>query len=128
MNITADQIQQTCSSTQLIEHEIKTILKTMQSEIIEAGKNGSTSVVVSVPTNFNIVNMSNQTAQTIVYHRLIEDLEENGFNVKLAMEDSYVTYCIRWDIQKDDKDLKNMRNIIASHLVSVKQEKKDSGD
>lgn len=125
MNITAEQVQKTCSGTQIIEQQIRTMLKTMQSEIIEASKNGSTSVVVSVPTNFSIVNMSNQTAQTIIYHRLIENLEENGFNVKISMDDSAVTYCIRWDIQKDHKDLKDMRNVIAAHMVAAsKKEKK----
>ena len=123
MDIYAERIQQTCSGTQIIETEIKTILKTMKSEVIEASKNGSTNVIVSVPTNFNIINMSNQTAQTIIYHRLITELEDKGFNVKISLNDAAVTYCIRWDIQKDDKDLKNMRDTIASHVVSDKKSK-----
>lgn len=117
MNITADQVQKTCTGSQLIDMEIKSILKTFQSEIIEASKNGYTSVVVAVPTNFSIVNMNNKTAQTIVYHRLIEECEEKGFNVKLSMDQSAVTYCIRWDIKQNSGDLKEMRNIIASHIV-----------
>lgn len=125
MNITADQVQRSCSGTQIIEQEIRTLLKTMQSEIIEESKNGSTSVVVSVPTNFSIVNMSNQTAQTIIYHRLIEEIEEKGFNVKISMDDSAVTYCIRWDIKKDHKDLKNMRNVIAAHIVKTSKKEKN---
>lgn len=117
MNITADQVQKSCTGTQLIELEIKTIMKTFQSEIMEAGKNGHTSVVVAVPTNFNIVNMNNKTAQTIVYHRLIEECEERGFNVKISMDQSAVTYCIRWDIKMDSGDLNEMRNVIASHIA-----------
>jgi hypothetical protein len=121
MNITAVQIQKSCSGTQLIEQEIRSILKTFQSEIVEAGKNGSTSVIVEVPTNFNITGMSNRTAQTIIYNRLIENVEENGFNVRVSMTESGVTYCIRWDIQKNDSDLADMRNVIASHMARTKR-------
>jgi hypothetical protein len=128
MNITADQVQQSCTGTQLIELEIKTILKTFQSEIVEAGKNGYTSVVVAVPTNFSIVNMNNKTAQTIVYHRLIEECEEQGFNVKISMDQSAVTYCIRWDIKRNSGDLKEMRNIIASHIAKSTLSGKGSND
>jgi hypothetical protein len=122
MNITANIIQKSCTGSQIIEKEINTILKTFQSEIMEASKNGYTSVVVSAPTNFNVISMSNQTAQTIIYHRLIEECEKKGFNVKLSMDTGAVTYCIRWDIKQDDKDLKAMRNIIASHIVKTVQE------
>jgi hypothetical protein len=118
MNITADQVQKSCTGTQLIEQEIKIILKTFVSEITEASKGGYTSVVVLVPTNFNIVGMTNQTAQTLIYHRLIDECEEKGFNVKLSMDTGGVTYCIRWDIKQNDRDLKEMRNVIASHVVS----------
>jgi hypothetical protein len=117
MNISATQIQNTCTGTLVLETQVTTILKTFQSAIIDAAKNGSTSVVVEVPTNFNIVSMSNKTAQTIIYHRLIEVLEKKGFNVKLGMDDASVTYCIRWDIKTDSRDLVNMRNAIASHVI-----------
>lgn len=125
MNITAEQIHRVCTGTQILDQQIKTILKTMQSEILEASKNGHTNVIVSVPTNFNIVGITNQTAQTIIYHRLIEELEENGFNVKISMDNSAVTYCVRWDIKQDSGDLQEMRNIIALHVVN-KKEKKES--
>jgi hypothetical protein len=126
MNITADQVQRSCTGTQLIELEIKTILKTFVSEIIEASKNGYTSVIIAVPTNFNIVGMTNQTAQTIIYNRLIDECEEKGFNVRLSMNSSAVTYCIRWDIKQKTGDLKQMRDKIASHIINKKKKKDDS--
>lgn len=120
MNITAESIQRSCTGTQLIATEIKTILKAFQSEITEAGKNGYTHITVPVPTNFDIPGMNNQTAQTIIYHGLIEECENRGFNVKMSMDPSGVTYCIRWDIKRDGNDLKNMRNFIAAHIVPQK--------
>ena len=117
MNITAEKIQQSCAGSRVIEQQMKSILKTFQSEIIEAGKDGSTRVIVAVPTNFDVVNMNNKSAQTIVYHRLIKELENRGFYVQIHMDESTVTYCIRWDIQNNNEDMDAMRNVIASHMV-----------
>jgi hypothetical protein len=117
MNITAKRVQQYSSSSYIIETTVKTILQTFQAEIIEASKNGGTSVRVPVPTNFNVANMSNKTAQTIIYHKLIEELKKNDFEVNIIMKESQVTYCIKWDIDtSDDNDLSSMRKYIASHI------------
>jgi uncharacterized membrane-anchored protein len=126
MNIRADQVQKLCVGAQFIEQEINTIFKTFQSEILEASKNGCTRVVIGVPTNFNIVGMTNQTAQTIIYHRLIKECEDSGFSVKLSMDSSAVTYCIQWNINKNSKDLTYMRDVIATHIVVKKEDIKDA--
>ena len=115
--VAAGDVRESCSGTQHIDSNIRVILRAFHSEIIEAGKNGATSVIVSVPTNFSIVNMNNKTAQTIIYHRLIEVLEKKGFNVRISLDDAVVTYCIRWDIKSDVKDLQHMREVIAAHVV-----------
>ena len=126
MNITAEHVQKTCASSQIIEGEIKTILKTFQSEILEASKNGATNVIVAVPTNFNIANMSNKMAQTIIYHRLIGELEEKGFVISIALDDASTTYCVKWDVRNDADNLEDMRSTIASRIVNNKKEKSDT--
>ena len=124
MNITAEQIQKSCTGTQLLNQEVKTILKTFQAEIVEAGKNGSTNVMVPVPTNFSIASMSNKTAQTIIYHRLIEDLEEHGFTVLIRSVKTVFYYNIRWDFKKDSGDLSKMQKVIAAHIEKPRNAKK----
>lgn len=117
MNITASQVQNACITSQVLEAEIKTILRTFQAEIIEASKNGLTSINIKVPTNFNIANMNNKTAQTIIYDRLIKELEEREFGVKISMSTSSVTYFIDWGVETKSGDLNHMRNKIAKHLI-----------
>ena len=124
MNITAEQVQKKSSGSVILEHEIKMILKTFQSQINESAKNGSTRVVIPVPTNFNIINMNNKVAQTVIYYRLIEELKNKGFNVKISGDDSQLTFCIRWDLPTDNIDLTQMRNVIASHIVKKKSSRK----
>lgn len=123
MNITAEQIQKSCTGTQLLNQEIKTILKTFQADIIEAGKNGSTNIVVAVPTNFRISSMSNKTAQTIIYHRIIEELEDAGFTVIIKPNKDVFYYNIRWDFKKDDGDLYKMQKVIAAHIEQPRKTK-----
>jgi len=120
MNITAEQVQKKSSGSIILEYEIKMILKTFQSQINESAKNGSTLVVIPVPTNFNIINMNNKVAQTVIYYRLIKELKDKGFNVKISGDDSQLTFCIRWDLPTDNIDLTQMRNVIASHIVKKK--------
>lgn len=118
MNITAETVQQSCTGTHALDTNVKTILQTVQSHIIESSKNGCTNVIVPVPTNFNIVNMNNKTAQTIIYHRLIKEIEDCGFCVKLIFTKSSVSYHIRWDIKNEESDLNEMRKIIASRVLA----------
>jgi hypothetical protein len=117
MNITAEQIQKTCIHSVTLEHEILEIIKTFQNRIIEAGKYGLTGINIDIPTNFNITNMNNSTAQTIIYSRLINELEKKHFNVKIEMTKQLVRFFIRWDIQTGSDNLTQMRDNIASHLV-----------
>jgi len=116
MNITAEQVQKKSSGSVVLEREIKMIIQTFQSEINESARNGSTKAVIPIPTNFNIVNMNNQVAQTVIYYRLIKELKNKGFSVKIFVDDSQVSFCIRWDIPDDNVDLLQMRDVIASHM------------
>ena len=118
MNITASQVKQSCTTALLLEQQITTILKTFQAEITESSKNGLTSVQINVPTNFSLGDMNNKTAQTIIYARLIKELEEREFNVKITMSTSSVTYIISWVADSDSSDLNQMRTTIAKHLLS----------
>ena len=121
MNITADAMRQINVKNVLIQSEIKSIIRAFESEILEASKSGAMQVVVGVPTNFN-VNMKNSEAQTIIYHSLIEELEKNGFSVRISLSASAVTFCIKWgNTGKSESELKNMRNIISSKLIGKKR-------
>jgi hypothetical protein len=125
MNISAKQIQNSSVSTQLLKQKTTDILKTFQDKIINAGKNGAYRVSVGVPINFDVTGMDNKTAQTIVYHDLIQELEDNDFTVVVDMQPSIpsVTYDISWDDKGDDGELAKMRATIASHSKRKKSDK-----
>jgi hypothetical protein len=104
MNITADQAREICSGSQIIESIANGILRSFATAIEEAVRLGSVSVMVSVPTSFNVSNMSNKTAQTIIYHKLITECEEKGFTVKLVISEGNVRYRIGWETTEHDTD------------------------
>lgn len=122
MNITAKQVQKSCSGSSMIQSELKALFLTFKSQILDASKNGSTFVNIPVPTNFNIINMDNKEAQTIIYNKLIEELEENGFKVGIYMNDSSVIYKITWSIVSDNNEYSIMRNNIASKIIKQPNE------
>ena len=126
MNITANYIRKKYStSTEQIDREVNKILLTIESSIIEAGKNGYSNIIASIPTNFNMINISNKISKTIIYNKLIEEIENNGFDILICMDDNMVTFCISWGIQKNQNELTTMREFIAKHIMINTEKKKD---
>lgn len=119
MNITARELQKnTVSYT--IDNTVKSLLSTIQCEIIDASKKDLNNVVFQLPTNFDVSSMPNKTAQTIIYSKILDILETNGFNVLIDMRKSSVSFIISWAV-KCDVDLKKMRNKIASRMIKSKE-------
>jgi hypothetical protein len=126
MDITAEEVKKACTSTQLLDNAIRKILQTCKAEVIEASRNGSTNVIIPVPTNFNVGPLSNQSAQTVIYFRTLREIENKGFNVSIQMDKRSVKYCIRWDVKQDAGDMKTMNTYIATHVE--RNESKTKGD
>ena len=123
MNLTADEVREECNVTTILDREVTDLLKAFRSQILDAGRSGHTATVVPVPTNFNVPHMDNKDAQIIIYHRLIEEIEESGFSVRVNLEIP-LTFEVRWDVKKDNSDLTRMKQNIYSH--SIQQQKKES--
>ncbi len=120
MNITADDAKRSCSNSKSMSVMLDRLLKVFQAKILDAGKDGLSSVSVPMPVNFNIPGMSNSTAQTIIYSKLIEELKSRKFNVHIIMERSVVVFHISWIAKKDNAHMQHMREIIAKHTISSK--------
>jgi aspartyl/asparaginyl-tRNA synthetase len=118
MDISAADLRRKSINSSQIRRTVEDLLKTIRSNILDSDKNGMTYVYVDIPTNFNISGLSNKDAQTIIYSDLIKKIEKQGFVVGLTITDSVVTYCIDWGTQTDTKELKNMRDDIASRLIN----------
>jgi hypothetical protein len=123
MDITADQARKSNLGDRLIDQEVKKILKYIQGCILDAGKKGETFVIVTVPVNFDIPNITNKEAQTVIYYKIIEECLDKGFRVKISMDVSVVTYCIYWYAENSDRDLGKMREVIAKHAVKNSSQK-----
>ena len=119
MNITARELQKTSISYN-IDNIVKSLLSTIQSDIIDASKKDLNNLVFQLPTNFDVSSMPNKTAQTIIYSKVLDTLELKGFNVIIEMNKTSVSYIISW-VVKCDVDLKKMRNKIASRMIKSKE-------
>ena len=116
MNINISSIKKLSVSSKVINNYIQGILINFQRHIISASKNGLNNVSIPVPANFTVAGMSNKNAQTIIYNKLIKEVEKNGFKVSLKMQNNSVIYNITWVFDEDDSNLKEMRSNIASHV------------
>jgi hypothetical protein len=126
MELTAEYIREQCTTTVELDLQIKLILQTFKSEILEASKNGLTHVIVPVPVNFRSIDSDNATTQTIIYCRLIEHMEEKGFAVIVDWDDSHISFEIRWDLKKEDRNLARMRNVIKERKAKPVRKKAPS--
>ena len=116
MDIDIKQVQRLCASSAIIEQQVNILLKTIQSSILEATKEGMTKVSVPIPTNFNTSGISNKNAQIIIYDTLINEIESKGFTVEIIMTDNSVDYLIGWDLEDNNTDLSSMSKNIAQHI------------
>lgn len=117
MNINITTVKKQCTSSNALNNYVQGILINFQRNIIAASKNGQTGISCPVPANFTIAGMSNKNAQTIIYSRLIKEVEKQGFTCKLSMGASVVTYHISWIFDDDDSSLKDMQKTIAKHVL-----------
>jgi hypothetical protein len=117
MNITAEQTRRLTLHNQIIDSEVKKLLECFEEKIRSVSKKGSTSTVVPVPTTFDVGHMKNSDAQTVIYYKLIKELENKGFDFVLKKGSSTVNYHISWSSKQNEQDLGKMTDVIASYLT-----------
>ena len=117
MDITASSLHVYNRSNRTINQQFNGLLKSIQSSILDASKNGQTEIKIPVPINFENTNINNKTTQTIIYSRLISELKKNGFKVGVYINKDNVIYYIKW-LDSISDGLGAMRELIASHKIN----------
>lgn len=123
MRISAAQARSMGAGTRVVEMEYANVLRAIQDVITVSGRDGLTACNVPVPVNFSAGALSNSSAQTIIYHKIITELESKGFQVRINMAPDApdnVSFDIRWDVADDSADLEQMHRNIARHRVPIR--------
>lgn len=104
------------SSRTLVDIYVEDLVRKIDTEILTAHKLNKDSVVVELPTIFNIVNMGKTDAQTLIYSEIIllykRPISEGGrgFTVRIDMGVKTFIY-IKW-INGMNEEEKNQRKKI----------------
>jgi hypothetical protein len=116
MNITATQLQKKGNTGQIRE-EVDNILKSLESVIITAHEQRSSSITHEIPFNFAISNMQLKDAQLIIYSSVINALEKRGFIVKIKFTATATFIRVGWPSVFDKEEIERMNEVIKSHLL-----------
>jgi hypothetical protein len=73
--------------------EIVNIAEKINDEIVVFHSRGGVKMSYELPMNFEIINMTNQDAQNMIYSKVVKFLDDSGYDVYMTAEqDSYILY------------------------------------
>ena len=117
LDINAEDVKDACLYNRSINDHLREIFGTIQHDIRENSKHGVSKIRIPIPTNFNIAGMTNRTAQTVIYHAVINELTNKGFEVSLSVSLDIVIFNIGWQVKNSNSELIHMREVIAKHIA-----------
>lgn len=118
MNINAASLHKKANTGQVRE-EVTNILKTLEVAITTAHEERRSSITHELPFNFAISNMTLKDAQRVIYCNVIEELEKNGFKVRIRINQSAAFIIVGWVSVFDKAEMQRMSDVIARHHVAA---------
>ena len=126
MNITADQIRDSCVKSQALDKYFTRYIGLFEDTIRKRGENGFISAKINVTGRFGIANMPDNIAQAVLYSRLIKECEDKKFTVYTEQnEDTTTTFTVHWgsNLRGNWGDIKQMEKYVNSHSVKYIKKK-----
>ena len=96
---------------------ITNIIKQISQELSAAHREGNHNIITSIPTIFNIPNMSNADGQRYIYSAVITELLKKDYRIQIATESDSCRLKITWMSPEDELDVQMQLNLIAKHTV-----------
>lgn len=113
--VSADSLFRKSNNTQL-KFELDNLTKTLDANIEKANTEGHSEIYFSLPVNFAITGLDRSDAQLVIYSRLIEIYERNGFKVKMKVRPDETIMNIKWIANFDENEKERMKRLFSSHL------------
>ncbi len=90
------------------------ILLMIEQDVQDAVKAGNSTCDIQIPTVFNIMGVSDEDAQLLIYCATISELESKGFRVQISSKNIWTIS--GWDINIDSQHRKELYTFLASRL------------
>jgi len=90
------------------------ILLMIEQDVQDAVKAGNSTCDIQIPTVFNIIGVTDEDAQLLIYSATITELESKGFRVQISSNNIWTIS--GWDINIDAQHRNELYTFLASRL------------
>lgn len=112
MTLNASDLKERPPEMGLLMGIVRKHIKDIESEIREAKRQNEDKIEHGIETNFPVTKMTNKRAQTFVYATIIDQLQTNGFEVKLGLKNKSLVFAISWVAVIDTSELLRQRRLV----------------
>jgi hypothetical protein len=112
----ADRLRQNSSFKIYITDTVKDILYIINTNIINSNSLGISKIEYKLPINFklNNPNITNTEIQTIIYYKIISELERLHYSISMKFYNNYTLLLIEWTQKTTESELTKMQSKILS--------------
>lgn len=98
-----------------LKENITEILRKINEELITSHREGSYSITTTMPTIFDVPNMSNKVSQRLIWYQVIKHLLEKNYRVNINPTKDFCRMQIIWITQEDEELISHQTQLIADH-------------
>lgn len=117
MNLTASDLKDRNPEIGFLRGEVRRHVKSIEMAIRDAVKTKMTEIAYPIEQNFAVTKLTNRTAQRFVYSGIIDQLQTNGFEIKLSMTKKGFHFIITWITELDHSEIARQDDLIAQAMV-----------
>lgn len=116
MTLSASDLKERPPEMGLLLGIVRKHIKDIESEIRDAKRQNEDKIEHGIESNFPVTKMTNKRAQTYVYAAIIDQLQTNGFEVKLAVRNKSLYFAISWVAQTDSSELVRQMRLVSDAM------------
>jgi len=114
---TAEELRLSSKRLDSINYEVKDVLGAMQVEMVNANKEGRSSIDFQVPKTYSSVGDNENDIKKIATY-VLRELIDNGYRVKIYdIGDGPYLYNISWSIKISKAEKQDLNELLDKHIV-----------
>lgn len=111
----ADELRRTSRNKPQIQAEVKDVLGAMYAEMVNANKDGRTSIVFPVPKFYASVGRDPDVILTITT-TILQELVNGDYDVSVSELEHAYRFVVKWDVEISVGDKKRMNDLMSKHM------------
>lgn len=111
--INANKLRHSNIQKKALKENIVQILKKINDELVVAHREGNYSIITTMPTVFDVPNMSNKVSQRIIWYHSIQHLLVQNYRVAINPTKDFCKLKITWITKEDEEMISRQTKTIA---------------